>query len=852
MRLYIDHPPYSFSLAQFVSRANELYRPLRDFRFSNFVLTGEFEEYGRKYQAVIDPLQNIIDTRQEDLSISRDYDSLLGLTEDILVDCDIQVYSVPHPRFALKTSVHLTQELSFDGVDYTVQLHTIPNFELGTFGHRGHLHVFFPELWTPERAKGKAPYQLTLEERSECELPASVETEEIRARKSKGGSSLGSQIIPREGVALLCQTLRDALDENIVEENTFDSHWCKSFMILHTIRGVKQSTFHAIEDDGPHRSLEELMVQYHLSPRIWSEGFWYIDVGVEISSNDESCLQWNTFGHHELVRQALGIEKYHACRITSLGSSKYHRDYSSHLSAISGFRVVPGIRAQGPFGAQYMQVYTTDKAVLYNPERGHFGKFVTCAEALSVEHPIPTINGIHTIYEAAIHNNSSKGRIEVRVPLKHAKEVLTHFDTDRLRRCLCSFEPEVWWGFRIVRLQAISQVLAFQSGGPSELRVSREALSLTAACVWLLNGLHARPEDGSAARQLMDVALPRGLYEDDDYDPDEDGAPLLAYRNNNRNLRNARQQTPVISNGVVFFRRIAFTEVPRFRYGGPALVLGAFRYFFGKTFQEIEAKIVKPMIVNKELLRGKRMTTNKRKLPHYFVAEGEPLPRLFDNLGRSGERKVPPPVVDDGSDVEDLDDDAQPQLTVNEHVTLIWSQFLMDVPNKSPNPRGAGRHSYIKLDDEERGQGKEEVFKTLDLSLIFRTVAYRKGSLKDWQRAFGWLFPDRGVQIGASVQGYPTSIYFQKWLRWANDDRNDLDLLKSVRSALWDRFRNLEWIPDAQQDKMWPTGLTPAFQRWPENFNQKARKAYPAPRILLKGKALPEFSLPAEDPWAED
>ena len=60
----------------------------------------------------------------------------------------------------------------------------------------------------------------------------------------------------------------------------------------------------------------------------------------------------------------------------------------------------------------------------------------------------------------------------------------------------------------MIRLLAISQTLCQQANGASHARLIPEALALTAACVWLLNGLHARPEDGPAARRLMDATFP--------------------------------------------------------------------------------------------------------------------------------------------------------------------------------------------------------------------------------------------------------------------------------------------------------------------------------------------------------
>ncbi|KAG6875920.1 hypothetical protein C0993_006801, partial [Termitomyces sp. T159_Od127] len=492
--------------------------------FANFVLTGEFKKAGELRQAVIDTLQNIIDTHEEDLIISRDYDSMLVMASDILVDCDIQVYSVPHPRYALRTGLHLTYSLVREGNIHSVGFHKIPHFELGTFGHRGHLNISFLALWNPERARGKAPYQLTVEERClwykhgfrpalcnliwpafASELPASVETEVIRARKFKGGFSLGTEIITREAVSDLAGYIRAALNDSDAPD------WLANFFVLHTIRRIKQqSTFHSIEDDGPITALDDLLSNYHLSPRIRFEGQWFIDVGIEISSRNQSCLQRITSSHHEIVHQVLGID-----------------------------------------------------------------------------------------------------------------------DDVAIRNCTWSEEEA--------------------------------------------------EEDESGRRPLLSM----------------------------------RHCIPIVANGVVFSGELC----SRMSHG------------FG-TVVVFSLQVLSATFSGKELLRGKRMTTNKRKLPEYLILD----------------------------DVEDFEGEDEPLRTTNEYISIIWTQFLMDILAKPPNPRGATRYSYIKLDEEERRKSKEDAFRTR----IFRAVAYRNGTMDDQGRAFKWLFPERGMKITLNIQGYPTCIYYKR------------------------------------------------------------------------------------------
>jgi len=127
MRLYnTTLPIVSHTLEEFIIRATALWQEndTTDL-FTRFVLTGEFvDDDGMRKQAFVDVLQNTVDD-DHPLSIKRDYDSVLGIASKILVDAPISVYAVPHPTFALKTSIHLTHPISYHEVGlYFIQLGT--------------------------------------------------------------------------------------------------------------------------------------------------------------------------------------------------------------------------------------------------------------------------------------------------------------------------------------------------------------------------------------------------------------------------------------------------------------------------------------------------------------------------------------------------------------------------------------------------------------------------------------------------------------------------------------------------------------------------------------------------------
>jgi len=418
---------------------------------------------------------------------------------------------------------------------------------------------------------------------------------------------------------------------------------------------------------------------------------------------------------------------------------------------------------------------------------------------------------------------------------------------------LCTYPPHLvsyvvhpLRNFRLTRLLALSQTLTLQASGKSRMRLLPEALTLTAGCVWLVNGLHARPEDGPASRKLMDAILPvteaQGV-----------STEVLAYNTSvsanwaqeeeESDDGGARSPVPYNPYGCVFFRRMMIGDVPRLRIGGPVLPPPAFKFWFdGMSLPEIILKYQKSGIIDKAALVGKRITANKMKMVPYINTTGAPEPQLFNLAGRG--HHLPPPSLDDGSDIDDARSDSPPP-SLDDFLSQLWRQFVVDLTIKSPNPRGSTRRSYLKLTEVERRQGRDDIYKSSSLSHIFTDVAYRSASVADRKRAFKWLFPERGTLTSSSVQTTKCP-YFRTWMDFANDSNHSTQFVKDVRSEIWSRLNEWSWIPDVQQDKMWPTKSLDAFTRWPNSTRTHGPIA-PAPRILLKQGVIPLFIVEAVD-----
>jgi hypothetical protein len=376
----------------------------------------------------------------------------------------------------------------------------------------------------------------------------------------------------------------------------------------------------------------------------------------------------------------------------------------------------------------------------------------------------------------------------------------------------------------------MGNVLNLQATGSAKWRIRRESLLLTAACVWLINGLHARPDDGPSSRELMKAVLPITEDEDDDL--------CLAYAPRNGQGGGDDDSegdefdwgTPYNPYGAIFIRRLmakTSINVPRLRRGGPFISPAAFEYWFKASEPEIHHKYFSVGILPREQpINPDRPSTRAKCTPTYITRSGTPEPVIF-HLAEEGYR-LPTPEIDDGSDNEGFAaDETLGSGDINKETTRIWRQFLADVVNKAPNPKKAGLPSYCKLPQSQRNSVKESFFKSRNLSDEWNACQWRVAGKREWNRAFDNMFPPLGHQTHGRAQTYRHCQYYLIWKEICALGQQES--VEAMRGSLRKRLFSLAWIPDAAQDKMWPTAaMGNRFERYPPNSKG------PAPRILLQ------------------
>ncbi|KAL0575321.1 hypothetical protein V5O48_006650 [Marasmius crinis-equi] len=837
---YQHKPTKSYTLGSFARQCEDLF--LKNPReFQTFSACGDARSLPE--QVYIDIQPNML-TRDQGLIVKRDIDSLLAITKTLVPQTPLCIYPVPNPADNLVTSIHLSWDMvKPDNTIVAVPYHYVPNFLFAFWGSRSQIHIIFPALYDFTGAKcpsvtdeqkaefydmGIRPAIEELMPENASDWPPNYSSEVFRARQSTGRMAYGTKMMGPEFLEEFVRLLREKLELNQVL-------WAAEFRFIHTVRGVKLGNLHSPDAESAAIAQREFFAQNCIPIEATQSGRWYIDIGMEFQSPDGQCLQWTSHSHASIIRAFLEVSEDQAIRMTALGSSRYSRDMVSHLTAIAGCRVEPR-STKGPHEVVYVQMYSTDKAVTYNPERGHHGKAIEMKEAMGPQ-PSEFVSGLFDTYDAA-GTIVSHARIELRVPLRHSLSVLFNIPRSTIRRSLAAFDPETWWTFRRYRLLAMSQILTAQAEEDPEFRVRGEALLLTAAVVWLINGLHSRPDDGSAARDLMRCVLP---VTDDHVDQ----SMLMFKKHEHREVNG--DALPFNPYGCVFLRPIMVhfsVGAPRFRSSGRFLQDEYFMFWFKMDIQQVRLRYHTKLIA-----RDPQHGTNHNSEPHRVNNKTR---LTATRTNHAGETETPlfaleaqgytnaPLRPDEGSDVEEgREEDVQMAPngpSIDEELSEIWRQLPPDILNKSPNRSRHTDDKYTHLSKADRDGAGEDVLQNNCLSDIWEEVYFKVGKSSEFDTAFANMFPNpRKTTRPAHTQNYFQSKYYLDWVAFCAG--KDEVTIEASRGELKKRFDALMWVPTAQADRMWVSSGPKKTQQ--DTFTRLPLGSKgPAPRVLIRERPV--------------
>jgi hypothetical protein len=250
--------------------------------------------------------------------------------------------------------------------------------------------------------------------------------------------ALHSVTLPSSSLAQFASNLRLQLRLNEVE-------WAKGLFFLHTVCGIKRDTKHRKTRKAARSAWFRALKRAKIPVEATNYGSWWIDVGLEFRSEQGQFLQWITDYHGCIVQEVLGISISTAKRITTLGHHGYSRDIACHLAEVSGCRLEVGIQHGGPSRAAHMELSTTLISGAHHPAV----PALTIPQAMETRHQPPQsvidlFNAFRGQRETQNWLQSNAARIELRVPLKHAEDVLIDIDEDIIRESLVSFSRQEW------------------------------------------------------------------------------------------------------------------------------------------------------------------------------------------------------------------------------------------------------------------------------------------------------------------------------------------------------------------------------------------------------------------------
>ncbi|TFK16729.1 hypothetical protein FA15DRAFT_711465 [Coprinopsis marcescibilis] len=895
-------PPFSrpvqeLTIPEYIQRLDTLAESKDSVSYVNLALSGITES---DHQVKVASLRHRLDTEAEadhPILFTRDIDSANIISPEIVVNGEIYFNFIPKHYESLSKNIRLSYDIVEGETVRSVPVHKIPNYGIAKWKLRDSIRICFPRLSSEARqshhlfqVECQLFYDLVVRPAMAAEmdirgldLPPNYTSEMFRSRSASGRLILSGRPVPSWIIHNLVARMRDLVEESGLE-------WAEGFFFLHEIRGLKSASYHAHDELAAEEALEEFWGDHCVDPEALEnpQCHCWIDIGGEVSSNHPDgpkCLAWLAEAHPNLLIEVAKLSRRRANALTVVGNGKYYRDPTSHFIDLCGFRAMPGVRSQGPYKMVYCQAYQTCKSVTAIHDGNDFAKRITVNDMLTSK-KATYIDNLIDLYEASQHRVVSCARIEVRVPLRYANTVMLGLNPSVFRDSLASIDVADWWAIRIHKAVALQHVIRWIQEGDTKHQMDIRALLLLGASAWLLNALHATPDDGPSSRKLMDAVLPRrprrtvdpdhfayrmrkssevqNRDEDNYATPSDDEADDLENIINRTGVlrfnspeptvwpypvpaaRDRADTIPCNEHGMIFLRDIRIgPEYPNPRFAtSPHSTLdeAAFKFTFGCNPADVEKYFRK-----KHATESANTSRTKNRVPQRLTitsSDAEKM-RLLIHV-RGADELAGTTVADrDTSDEEMASPDeegdvrlprALPTLTKGQEINLIYTHMLRDILNTSPNQRKLSEGSYCRLTREERSAADESLYKVDDLGKLFHCGRFKRvgTTSKVWELAFDRLVPEKGAMLPTGAQNYLTSVYYLRWQAYMENHED----WREAREGIRKRFNKLRWMPLVKSDRIWCTRRDPKLTPSPGLSD-----ADPAPQFILRGDLI-TFSTP--------
>ncbi|KAG8697508.1 hypothetical protein FRC08_006483 [Ceratobasidium sp. 394] len=507
-------------------------------------LTGTYTQNGEPQRMKI-VLPN--DVQAHELEQHCDVDSVIGFVYEgdpfpLPDDVCLQYQPLNNTDFTLEHSLHLPT-FKVPGRHATLmetytEYHKVPNAVLGTIG--GHnifkimVRVFFPGIMRERQAAAGnkvskevmcALYDQVVRPSIEEVLPRELLSnwplewtdEQFRSTKDSGQTVFTSYQVPGEYLDDMLAMMHVKARENPA------SKMFRDFFLQVQIQGSKLGTKHHVEHPDIEGSQERFMdarlaslvkaVQL-LDVHSMKYENWWADIATVVRHRDPTkSLLPRKDRHNWMIHTATGIDAADAgSRVDRGVGAGYASDETAHLGSVAGLRLTMKKNlAPSPCGVEYLQVYTTDKTLTSLKDGDYHAKHCEPQQVFknypkeAVEHFERLLN---ILRNAESKDQAVDVRIECRVNMANATDVLRWVPEDHLANSLVCSGTAPYWRWKLINTQAAMATMNLAWYQLPKLPVARilAPATLIIGLCWKVNAMLNRPREdhkfGKLAKQL--------------------------------------------------------------------------------------------------------------------------------------------------------------------------------------------------------------------------------------------------------------------------------------------------------------------------------------------------------------
>lgn len=470
-------PQKQVTLQEFLQIADGLLYNQQDvFQFVRFMLAGRYTGDGAMARAFVNVKQGLhTGLPDNEVTVTRDYDSIIGISQDLPYMSALAVFPLAPFKETLKKNNHM-KSLAFDsrvsksihagqpialtfssqGDRKQVPCHKVPNFALGKVITRHVVRVCLPHMYlenavVPIRSDLMAriyneALKPTVDEvtpNTKGRWPMSYDSAMMGARDKRTGQlRFGSIDIDAPRLPRFARKFLAKL-RNIAG--------CEDAYFLHEIRGIKGAGEHDPTDREARWDCLNHVLE-NVDRGVLKQDEWMVDVALEYSKRGH-VMQWLIQGHLALLRALLPSVPTDVQLQRIMDRPGFSLDRAAQLGDLAGFRLVVPSSAARADNIVYVNVYPTDKSQTYalHPTcfRNHSAEELIGKALAKLQDDVKEMSAIYAgargRWGEADSGSPGNARIEIRVPLAGAGDVLQGLPANVVAASIVAVPTWTWW-----------------------------------------------------------------------------------------------------------------------------------------------------------------------------------------------------------------------------------------------------------------------------------------------------------------------------------------------------------------------------------------------------------------------